>query len=301
MSTSAPTPGESSQRETVVLSDGRTAQLVARDGGWSLEVDGVRQSHVGRAGDPPRLAAVRWMLAALGRSGPIRCAHLGGGLLALPRAIAEGRPGSRQLVIELDPVLVELTRNRFSIPEGVEVQVGDARAWLHTAAGHDFDAVVIDVFTGGRIPPAFTSAECFAAAREAISEHGVLVMNSVAGPELDFTRRQLATLRAVFGHVAMIVQGSALKGMRFGNATLIASRAALDHDAIRAELVDDSSRGALVTDVEPLIADARAVHDRDELWSPEPDLPDLDTPLRLIEEAKQMLRQARGRQPEQGD
>lgn len=273
--------------DTLTLADGTTAYLVARDGGWTLEVDGVRQSHVGSPGEPPALATVRWMLAALG-GGRASCAHLGGGLLTLPRALAEARPGMRQVVVELDPVLAEVARTRFGVPAGTSLEVGDARAWLDRGTTTGWDAVVVDVFAGGRIPPAFTSRVCFAGARAVLAEDGLLVLNSVAGPDLTFTRRELATLQVEFAHVAMIVQGSALHGLRFGNAVLLASGSPLDVDGIRAGLAGDPSRGALVTDVDPIVDGARPVVDGDELWSPVPDLPDLAGARRMGEAARRM-------------
>lgn len=279
--------------EIVTLSDGTTAHLREHDGSWTLQVDGVRQSHVGPATSAPAMAYARWMLAALAGRGPIDCAHLGGGLLTVPRAIAVRHPGSRQHVVELEPVLVELARTRFGLPDGVTLEVGDARAWLDAATTSRLDAVLVDVFAGGRIPPAFTSREFLTAARGALAEDGLLVINSVAGPDLLFTRRELATLRAVFEHAAMIVQGSALQGARFGNATLIGSAAPLDVEAIRAALAGDPSRGALVTDLDPIIDGAEPVHDVDELWSPTPTVPDLDGALRMLEGLRHTAQAAR--------
>ncbi|GAA4429394.1 fused MFS/spermidine synthase [Georgenia halophila] len=287
-------------REVIELSDGIVAHLVTHDDGWSLEIDGVRQSHIGRPGAPPTLAAARWMLAALGNDGPQTCAHLGGGMLTVPRAIAERRPDSRQVVIELEPALAELARTRFDLHLGIDVQIGDARAWLDAGTANELDAVLIDVFAGGRIPPAFTSMECFAAARAALSDTGLLIVNSVAGPELEFTRRELATVRAVFEHVAMIVQGSALHGVRFGNATLIGSAAPLSTDGIRAALADDSSRGALVTDLDRIIDGAEPVRDADQLWSPVPRLPKIDEALRLLETTRAALPRKRRRDDDGG-
>lgn len=269
--------------DAITLSDGTTAHLVERHGGWSLEIDTVRQSHVGPAGAPPVLATVRWMQACLG-SGRRSCAHLGGGLLTLPRALTDADPGIRQVVVELEPALAEVARTRFGLPPGLTLEVGDARAWLD-ASGPDpvWDAVVVDVFAGGRVPPAFTSRECFARAVDVLTPEGLLVLNSVAGPDLTFTRRELATLRSVFDHVAMVVQGSALKGLRFGNAVLVGSHAPLDVEGIRAALRGDASKGALVTDIEPIIDGAAPVEDADRLWSPEPDLPDLDSAVRALD------------------
>lgn len=272
--------------ETVVLSDGTEAALIARDGGWILEIDGIRQSHVVAPGEPLPLATTRWLLAALGE-GRRSIVHLGGGLMTLPRAVASRSPAARQVAVELDPVLASLVRERFPLPEGIDVEVADARAWLDaggrgTWVGGACDAVVIDVFAGGRIPPAFTSAECFAAARTLLAPGGVLLVNSVAGGDLGFTRRELATLRAEVAHVAMIVQGSSLHGLRFGNAVLIASDEAIEETRIRAALKGDESRGALVTDLDDLVGDAEVVRDVDGVWSPVPTLPDTGPALNLL-------------------
>ncbi|MBA3782295.1 MAG: fused MFS/spermidine synthase [Nocardioides sp.] len=279
-------------RETLVLSDGTTAELIGRDGGWILEVDGIRQSHVTEPGQPPALASARWMLAALGTDRR-KVVHLGGGLLTLPRAVAATNPQAQQTVVELDPVLAALVLERFGIPENVKLEVADARTWLDArglveSAQATWDALVIDVFAGGRIPPAFTSQECFASARSLLADHGVLIINSVAGGDLTFTRRQIATLRAEFEHVGLIVQNSSLHGLRFGNAILVGSAAPIDAAGIRGALAGDPSRGALVTDLDDLVGAAEVVVDADELWSPEPDLPDAGPALRLLDQARSL-------------
>src|SRR5690606_21542452 len=117
---------------------------------------------------------------------------------------------------ESEPALVSLIHKNFPPPEGVIVIEGDARAWLAQAPPHSREAILIDVFQDGRIPPAFSSIELAIDTRRVLTEDGLLIINSVAGPQLEFTRRQLAGLQSVFPHVAMIVQGSALGGLRFG-------------------------------------------------------------------------------------
>lgn len=288
LSSSTEPPERPEEPHQVSLSTGETAHLVPRDDGWSLEIKGARQSHVGSPDAPPALAAVRWMLYALGGALPQRSAHLGGGLLTLPRTIAHRRPGAEQVVIELEPALVKVARERFGVPDGVTLRCEDARAWLDSRAENDLDAVIIDIFTADRIPPAFTSLECFQASRESLSDTGRLVINSVAGPDLSFTRRELATMQAVFEHVALIVQGSALHGLRFGNATLIGSPSPLDVEAIRTAMKGDPSRAALVTELDAIVDGASPVTDADELWSPVPDLPDLDQAVRALDAVKSM-------------
>jgi 1-acyl-sn-glycerol-3-phosphate acyltransferase len=104
-----------------------------------------------------------------------------------------------------------------------------------------------------------------------------LVVEVLACPQIpagSATRRELATLQAEFEYVAMIVQGSALAGARFGNAVLIGSTARVDVDGIRSALQGDASRGALVTDLEPIIAGALPLADAEMVWSPAPEVTD---------------------------
>lgn len=288
MASDEPGTAQPAEPETLDLSVGTRAELIHREDGWILEIDGIRQSHITPAGDVPALAVTRWLLAALGhRRG--RIAHLGGGLMTMPRAIADRAPDAEQLVVELDPVLVELVRERFTVPANVVLEVADAREWLDAGGSGAWgtgacDAVVIDVFVGGRIPPAFTSQECFASAHALLAENGLLLVNSVAGGDLTFTRRQVATMRAEFEHVAVIVQNSSLHGLRFGNAVLIGSDAPIEVDGTRAALAGDPARGALVTDLDRIIGTGEPVADAEGLWSPVPDLPETAAALRLLEQ-----------------
>lgn len=259
--------------EPVLLSSGQSASIVVLDDGWAIEVDGFRQSHVGDDAEPSPHATVRWMLAAL--SGVLagaapRVAHLGGAAMSLPRQVAHRCPAASQTVVELEPAIVDLVVAHAPPPRGVSVVVADARAWLDAAPAAAFDAIAIDVYAGGRIPPAFTSLECALAARAALAPGGLLVVNGVAGPELDFTAAHLAGLEAAFGHAALVVQGSVLAGARFGNAVLLASSAPIAPEPVRAALAGDASRGALVGDVSRIVGDAAPLRDADARWSPEP-------------------------------
>ena len=275
---------------SIVLSDGRTARVLPHAEGWMLEVGGVQQSHIAEPGQPLSLAYARWMMAALGRHEHRRIAQLGGGLLMLARAIAWRRPETAQVVLESEPALVSLVRSFFPPPAGVTLIEGDARVWLARAEARSQEAILIDVFNEGKIPPAFSSVELAADARSVLTDEGLLVINSVAGPELLFTRRQLAGLRSVFPHVAMIVQGSALGGLRFGNACLIASGKEIDTEVIREQLRGDASKGALVTDIDSLVGDASPMHEADGIWSPEPALPDVSSSIAMIEEMQRTLK-----------
>lgn len=259
------------------LSDGFVASLEPDAHGLVLVIDGIEQSHLGAPGAPPRHASHRWMLAAAlealsGTRAP-SALHLGGGALALPRAIAEARPDARQRVVELEAALVELVAEAAPPPASIQVEVGDGRAALE-AVRSPVDLVAIDVFAAGRVPPPFTSVECFAAARAALLPGGALVVNSADGPPLAFLRGQLATLRSVFADVAAITTGSTLAGARHSNVVLVASDAPIPVDAIRERVRTGPPPAAALgwARLAPFVADTApaVVTDATALGSPEP-------------------------------
>ncbi|SDS22687.1 hypothetical protein SAMN04489719_1834 [Agrococcus carbonis] len=241
------------------LSSGRDAVVERDAAGWTLRVGGFVQSHVGDPAQPPRLASVRWMLAAaieaLGGRAGATALHLGAGAATLPRALQHRDPTMRQRVVEVEPALVELVAEVDPLPHGVRLELGDGRAALEATA-EPVSLIVIDVFDGGRVPAAFTTVECFHAAREALEPGGTLIVNSVDGPPAHFVRAQLATLRAVFAHVAMVTRGSTI-AVRESNIVLIASDAPLALDAIRARVQRDSPAAAAIggARIERFIAD----------------------------------------------
>src|SRR5699024_2349349 len=81
---------------------------------------------------------------------PISIAHLGAGALTLARYVQATRPGSPQLVIEIERELPTLVTTALPMPGGTELQVliGDAREQLSALGGRRFEAIVLDVFSG---------------------------------------------------------------------------------------------------------------------------------------------------------
>jgi hypothetical protein len=161
--------------------------------------------------------------------------HLGGCAATLPRLLQHALPALRQRVVELEPALVELIAEEAPLPPGIDPVVGDGRAALERVEA-PVSLVTTDVFGGGSVPAPFTSVEFYAAARAALRPGGGLIVNSADGPPLRFIRGQLATLRSVFPHVALISTGSTLAGARFSNIVLLAADRPLPLEAIRARL-----------------------------------------------------------------
>ncbi len=173
------------------------------DGSYTLVVDGTPQSHVD-LDDPSRLffeyvQRIGHVIDEWGDPGqPMTALHLGAGALTLPRYIHATRPGSRQQVIELDEALVAFVREHLPLPtqSGIRVRYGDARAMLARlpAALHGaVDLVVVDVFSGARIPAHVTSAEFYREVAAFLAPGGIIAVNVADGPGLAFARGQAAT------------------------------------------------------------------------------------------------------------
>ncbi|WP_286279259.1 spermidine synthase [Naasia aerilata] len=208
-----------------------------RPGFLNLVVDGTPQSQV-NPDDPRELGfeyvqRIGHVIDLLGEPGaPITAVHLGAGALTLPRYVTETRPGSRQQVLELEPALVELVREHIPLPQnsGIRVRYGDAREGLGklpAALTGTVDLVVVDIFSGSRIPAHVTTVEFYRQVAALLAPEGVIAVNLADGPGLAFARGQAATLGAAVTEVAALAETSILKGRRFGNIVLVGSNAPL--------------------------------------------------------------------------
>ena len=276
---------------------------------WTLLVDGTAQSHVDLA-DPVHLEfeyvrRIGHLLDALDPAPPepLAVLHLGGGAWTLPRYVAATRPRSTQRVIELDGALVELVRTRLPVDGlGLDIRVADARAGLADAAAGAWDAVVLDVFAGARIPAHLTSVEFLRVVAGALRPGGVYVANladgaggtrGMSGPNaanldgvsgaggrragdgsvpdrdvLAFARGQAATAAAVFGEVAVVAAPEVLHGRRFGNLVLVAGATLPLVDVARRTAADPFP--ARVEPGPAFAADAAVVTDATAVPSPRP-------------------------------
>lgn len=207
-----------------------------RPGGWLLTVDRIRQSYVD-LDDPTYLdfeyvQAFADVLDALhpdepGR--PLAVTHVGGGAATLARYVAHTRPGSPQIVLEPDAELTRTVRERLPLPRGARIRIRpvDGRTGVAGLKDASADVVVLDAFHGGRVPPELTSTEFVADVARVLRADGVLLVNVADGPPNTYTRRLAATLMTALPHALAVADPSVLKGRRFGNVVLAASRAEL--------------------------------------------------------------------------
>ena len=249
------------------------AELVAdadRPRAWTLLLDGTPQSHVDL--DEPehlefeyvrRLGHLVDLAAPPGQ--PVRALHLGAGGLTLARYVAATRPRSRQLAVEVDAALVALVRR--ALPAGLRgrlrLRVGDAREIAEHLPAGSFDVLITDVFEAGRTPAHLTSVEFAAAAAQVLSPDGVFGVNAADGGQLGYARAQAATVRSVFPETCVIADPAVLRGRRFGNLVLAASRRSLPIAPLTRLAAADPFPGRVVhgSDLVRFIAGARPVTD----------------------------------------
>lgn len=217
--------------------------------GWLLTVDGVAQSYLDLA-DPTHLEfeyvrLIGDVVDCLDVDGPLRALHLGAGACTLPRYVAATRPGSAQLVVEVDPDLAALVRRSFGTA-GFRLRVGDARAGLAALRPRESDLVVADVFAGSAVPVHTTTVEFVREVHRVLRPGGTYVANVADGRPLAFARAQVATLLAVFPHVALLADPSVLRGRRFANLVLAASDAPLPLSALSRRAARAAGRARLV-------------------------------------------------------
>jgi spermidine synthase len=252
---------------------------VDRPGGFLLTVAGTPQSFVDLHDSGylefeyvRRLGHV--IDLAFPQGAALDAVHLGGGALTLPRYVAHTRPGSQQLAVELDPLLIEFVRRHLPWDRRwrLRVRAADARAALETLREAAWDLVVSDVFAGARTPRQVTSVEYVRAAARVLRPGGVYAANLADGAPLGFARAQAATAAAVFEHVAVVAEPSVLRGRRFGNLVLAASAAPLPLAALSRRAAGDPFPARLLagSELADWCAGAVAVTDEVSADSPAP-------------------------------
>lgn len=210
-----------------------------RADGRILKLDTLQHSYVDLK-DPRYLkfAYVRAVAAVLDASrpagAPVRALHIGGGGGTLARYLSEVRPGSDNLVFEIDRGVVDLDTEALGLRlgHGVDVQIRDGRTGVAREADDSRDVVIGDAFGGVAVPWHLTTREAITDIDRVLTPDGVYVLNTIDYPPQRFVRAELATLLDVFEHVALISRPAVLAGKSGGNLVIAASHRALNLDAI---------------------------------------------------------------------
>ena len=241
-----------------------------REGGRTLVLDGLQHSYVD-LDDPAHLEFAYTQrfadVLAEQSDGPLDVLHLGGGGFTVPRHLAAVRPGSRSTVLEVDPQIPEIGRDRLGLVTGddLAVQVGDARTLIADEGGRAYDAVVGDAFGSLAVPWHLTTTEMVDEVRRVLRPGGVYMLNVIDFPPLSFARAEAATLLASFDDVALMARSEALAGDEGGNLVLVASDDPLALTALAARAAQRDEPWEVVgrEQVERFAGDAQVLTDDD--------------------------------------
>jgi hypothetical protein len=213
-------------------------------GGRTLILNSARHSYVD-LNDPKHLefAYVQWIGAVVDVRRPVDALHLGGGGFTVPDYIRATRPGSRQLVLELDGGLVDLDRRKMGLVTSpdLRVRVGDARVGLAAQPAASFDLIVGDAFGYLVVPWHLATREMAVDVARVLRPDGIYAQNVIDYPPDRFIRAEVATVGAAFPHVALVAPQDALDGETGSNFVIVASKAPLPLAALRErlDLVDE--------------------------------------------------------------
>ncbi|WP_146115257.1 spermidine synthase [Microbacterium sp. MYb66] len=247
----------------------------------------------------------RAMDAAAEPGAPLFTVHLGAGALTLARYVEATRAGSPQLVVEFEPALYAAVIAALPLPPGADLRVifGDARAVADadlpgengpsvssspspalgaaasggTAVDTDWvDArfTVVDLWDAAVIRHRVASQEFYRRVAARSAAGGVVAVNLLDGHPFDYSRRQAATLRTVFDHVAVVLDAEPEDDEGpLGNVVIFASDEPLgivtDPDLLGSPRPHMLHDGSLTS----WIAEARIMTDADGTDSPDPDDP----------------------------
>jgi MFS family permease len=218
-----------------------------RPTGRYLVLDQLTHSYVDLA-DPLHLEFeyVRAIVAGIEAqvlSGPIRTLHVGGGGFTVPTFLRETRPGSINTVIERDGGLTKLDQSLLGLRlgDGLTAIAGDGRAVVREQAAQAWDVVIGDAFGGEAVPWHLATQEFLLEVFERLDEGGMYALNVIDSPPKQgvpgkFIRAEIATVKAVFPHVAVATSPSGWDGLGPENFVVYAAATPIAVGQIQANL-----------------------------------------------------------------
>ena len=146
---------------------------------------------------------------------------------------------------------------------GLGDRVADGRVGLTQEPPGERDLVVGDAFGGLAVPWQLTTREAVELVDRALADDGVYAINLIDHPPLSFVRAELATLREVFPHVALLARIPVLAGEDGGNLVAVASRSPIPAERLGERLTDHELiwRVAQGADLDRFIGDADVLTD----------------------------------------
>lgn len=173
---------------------------------------------------------------------PKRALVIGGGGFTLPTALLTRFPWLKLDVVEIDPVLPQIARDYFELPNTKRLQIftEDGRAFLERTKTK-YDLIILDAFGGYVIPKQLLTLEAVDLYKKHLARGGVLSINFIAGysdGRLSLTQEILATFSQRFPALELY---RADRGLPIGieqNLVLVAGNKIPSLDYLQSSLVN---------------------------------------------------------------
>ncbi|MGA9716082.1 MAG: fused MFS/spermidine synthase [Aeromicrobium sp.] len=220
--------------------DADRTEIVREGTGYLLRIGGADQSFV-NLDDPTHLEfdyvqRMADVIDLLGEPGePMRFVHVGGAGLTLPRYVTHTRPTSAQIVLEPAEHITARVREELPLPRrsGIKVRALDGAAGLAAMPDTYADVIVLDAYDGPQVPAHLVTRDFFADVARVMAAHGTVLINLGDTAPFTWSRRVLAGLRLVLPELMVSAEPATLKGRRFGNLLVVASRHEVPSAALR--------------------------------------------------------------------
>lgn len=153
----------------------------------------------------------------MGRRGLV----IGLGSGVVPRRFVQR--GIETVVVDIDPVVVNMARKYFGLPGNQQVRLVDARYFL-TGDSEKYDYIILDVFNGDTTPGYLLTQESLKLVRERLSKNGVMTFNLIGrlGEDRRMTASVVRTLQSVFAWVQVYPLFDPGEGKDSGNIVIAA-------------------------------------------------------------------------------
>jgi len=131
-----------------------------------------------------------------------RALVIGGGAMTVPRLLVENDPYVEVEVVEIEPMLFDLSYQYFNVPasERIVEIVEDGRRYLYNSSAK-YDLIYLDAYRGWNVPSHLATEEFLKLAYDRTSDNGVVVANIIGNvheSELTYAKVQMATWRKVW-------------------------------------------------------------------------------------------------------
>ena len=233
--------------------------------GRVLVLDDLRHSYVD-LDDPTHLEfwyirQIAGAIDALAPGGHLDVVALGGGALTVPRYLDATRPGSAQVVLEIDPTLIDVVRDDLGVDtDRFEIVIGDGRLSMRDRGTDSADVIVGDAFGSRAVPWHLATEEFMRDIARVLRPGGIYVANIIDGSAQSFLRAEAATIRSALPFVA-VMPGEGLTDGLSGNAVVVASDQPIDADAWDRSRAERNDPGSLVSDIDGYLDGALVLTD----------------------------------------